>query len=196
MFTDQGLAETGVKTMDVAKRLLDFGFHAPTIYFPLVVQGAMMIEPTESESRETLDAFAAAMERIVAEARKDPELLKTAPHTTRVRRLDETRAARKPVLRWRRAEPVASEPAPVAAAPSVVASVVETAAPVIETAPVAEPETALEEAAPVADNAEPVAESAPVAAIEPDAAPLATSEAAAEPTTGSLRGWVLTTEPV
>ncbi|MEW6269358.1 MAG: aminomethyl-transferring glycine dehydrogenase subunit GcvPB [Thermodesulfobacteriota bacterium] len=101
VFTDQGLADTGVKTMDVAKRLLDFGFHAPTIYFPLVVSGAMMIEPTETESRETLDAFVAAIERIVAEARKDPELLKTAPHTTRVRRLDETRAARRPVLRWR-----------------------------------------------------------------------------------------------
>jgi glycine dehydrogenase subunit 2 len=121
VFTDQGLADTGVKTMDVAKRLLDFGFHAPTIYFPLVVQGAMMIEPTESESRETLDAFAAAMERIVAEARKDPELLKTAPHTTRVRRLDETRAARKPVLRWRPAvaapETVVAEPAAAVAAP-------------------------------------------------------------------------------
>jgi glycine dehydrogenase subunit 2 len=101
VFTDQGLAETGVKTMDIAKRLLDFGFHAPTIYFPLVVSGAMMIEPTETESRETLDAFVAAMMQIVEEARRDPELVKTAPHTTRVRRLDETRAARRPVLRWR-----------------------------------------------------------------------------------------------
>ncbi|HEY8517928.1 MAG TPA: aminomethyl-transferring glycine dehydrogenase subunit GcvPB [Candidatus Binatia bacterium] len=105
VFTDQGLADTGVKTMDIAKRLLDFGFHAPTIYFPLVVSGAMMIEPTETESRETLDAFVAAIERIVAEARKDPQLLKTAPHTTRVRRLDEVRAARRPVLRWRPAKP-------------------------------------------------------------------------------------------
>jgi len=116
VFTDQGLADTGVKTMDVAKRLLDFGFHAPTIYFPLVVSGAMMIEPTESESRQTLDAFVAAIERITAEARKDPELLKTAPHTTRVRRLDETRAARKPVLRWRPAAP--AEVAPTAAVPA------------------------------------------------------------------------------
>ena len=181
VFTDQGLAETGVKTMDVAKRLLDFGFHAPTIYFPLVVQGAMMIEPTESESRETLDAFVSAMERIVAEARKDPELLKTAPHTTRVRRLDETRAARKPVLRWRPAEPAASEPAPVEAAPPVVASVVEAAAPAVESAPVAEP-------APTVENG------APVAAVEQGAATFATSESVAEPATGPLRGWVMVSD--
>jgi len=102
VFTDQSLAGTGVKTLDVAKRLLDYGFHAPTIYFPLVVAGALMIEPTESESRQTLDAFAAAIAAIVEEARTDPDRVHTAPHTTRVRRLDETRAARHPVLRWRR----------------------------------------------------------------------------------------------
>jgi glycine dehydrogenase subunit 2 len=101
VFTDQSLAATGVKTLDVAKRLLDFGFHAPTIYFPLVVAGALMIEPTESESRETIDSFAAAMAEIVAEAEREPETVKTAPHRARVRRLDETRAARRPVLRWR-----------------------------------------------------------------------------------------------
>ncbi|MFM8411932.1 MAG: aminomethyl-transferring glycine dehydrogenase subunit GcvPB [Alphaproteobacteria bacterium] len=101
VFTDQALAGTGVKTLEVEKRLLDFGFHAPTIYFPLVVAGALMIEPTESESRETMDAFVAAMETIVAEAKTDPERLLQAPHHARVRRLDETRAARKPVLRWR-----------------------------------------------------------------------------------------------
>jgi len=101
VFTDQGLAGTGLKTLDVAKRLLDFGFHAPTIYFPLVVAGALMIEPTETESRETLDAFVAAMETIVAEAKTDPARLAEAPHHARVRRLDETRAARRPVLRWR-----------------------------------------------------------------------------------------------
>ena len=105
VFTDQSLAGTGVKTLDIAKRLLDYGFHSPTIYFPLVVSGALMIEPTETESRETLDAFAAALAAIVEEARVEPEHVKSAPHTTRVRRLDETRAARRPVLRWRRSAP-------------------------------------------------------------------------------------------
>jgi glycine cleavage system P protein (glycine dehydrogenase) subunit 2 len=104
VFTDQSLAGTGVKTLDVAKRLLDFGFHSPTIYFPLVVSGALMIEPTETESRETLDAFVTAITTIVAEAKADPERVKAAPHATPVRRLDETRAARRPVLRWRRRE--------------------------------------------------------------------------------------------
>jgi glycine dehydrogenase subunit 2 len=103
VFTDQSLAPTGVKTLDLAKRLLDYGFHAPTIYFPLVVSGALMIEPTETESRETLDRFVDAVRRIVEEARQDPERVRSAPHATPVRRLDETRAARRPVLRWRRA---------------------------------------------------------------------------------------------
>jgi glycine dehydrogenase subunit 2 len=100
VLSDRALADTGVSTMDVAKRLIDYGYHPPTIYFPLVVQGALMIEPTESESREELDRFVAALLAIEAEARSDPELVRSAPHRTRLARLDETRAARRPVLRW------------------------------------------------------------------------------------------------
>jgi glycine dehydrogenase subunit 2 len=92
---------TGVKTLDVAKRLLDHGFHAPTIYFPLTVDEAMLIEPTETESVETLDAFADALIEIAREAETDPDTVKTAPHTAPVRRLDEAGAARNPNLRWR-----------------------------------------------------------------------------------------------
>ncbi len=88
----------GVRTLDIAKRLLDFGFHAPTVYFPLIVPEALMIEPTETESKETLDRFVAAMKQIAREATENPELLKTAPHTTPVRRLDEVTANRHPVL--------------------------------------------------------------------------------------------------
>jgi glycine dehydrogenase subunit 2 len=99
--TDRTLAETGVTTLDVAKRLIDHGYHPPTVYFPLIVNGALMIEPTESESREGLDRFADALLEIAQEAHSDPERVRNAPHTTRRRRLDETRAARKPVLRWR-----------------------------------------------------------------------------------------------
>ncbi len=91
----------GVRTLDMAKRLLDFGFHAPTIYFPLIVEEAIMIEPTETESRQTLDAFASAMVRIAREAREDPEKVTGAPYHLPVGRLDETAAARKPDLRWR-----------------------------------------------------------------------------------------------
>lgn len=94
---------TGVKTLDVAKRLLDYGFHSPTIYFPLVVPGALMIEPTETETKETLDEFADAMIAILKEARDEPELVKGAPHCTVVARLDEALAARKPTLRRPRA---------------------------------------------------------------------------------------------
>jgi len=102
VFTDSQLEkQTGVKTLDVAKRLIDYGFHPPTVYFPLVVKGALMIEPTETESKETIEAFADAMIRIKEEAQREPELVKTAPHWSRVGRLDEARAARKPVLRWR-----------------------------------------------------------------------------------------------
>ncbi|MDD8013374.1 MAG: aminomethyl-transferring glycine dehydrogenase subunit GcvPB [Acidobacteriota bacterium] len=101
VFSDSGLP---VKTLDIAKRLLDYGFHPFTIYFPLIVHGAMMIEPTESESKETLDEFIAVMETIVREARENPELLRQAPTRTPVRRLDETLAARKPVLRWRKGQ--------------------------------------------------------------------------------------------
>ena len=89
-----------VHTIDIAKRLMDFGFHPPTIYFPLIVREALMIEPTETESKETLDAFADALIQIAHEAEEDPELLHTAPHVTPVARLDEVRAARNPVLRY------------------------------------------------------------------------------------------------
>jgi glycine dehydrogenase subunit 2 len=92
--------ETGVTALDFAKRLLDKGFHAPTIYFPLLVPECLLIEPTETESKQTLDAFAAAMTEILAEARSDPQLLKTAPHTTPVRRLDDVKAARVLDLAW------------------------------------------------------------------------------------------------
>jgi glycine dehydrogenase subunit 2 len=95
--------ETGIKTLDVAKRLIDYGHHPPTVYFPLVVAGAMMIEPTETESKETIDLFIDAMQAIAREAQEKPELIHAAPQTTRLGRLDEARAARKPVLRWRRA---------------------------------------------------------------------------------------------
>jgi len=88
----------GVRTLDIAKRLLDFGFHAPTVYFPLIVPEALMIEPTETESKETLDRFVAIMKQIAREAEEDPELLTTAPHNTPVRRLDEVTANRHPVL--------------------------------------------------------------------------------------------------
>jgi glycine dehydrogenase subunit 2 len=90
----------GVSTNDIAKRLLDYGFHPPTVYFPLIVQGAMMIEPTETESRETLDSFADAMIKIKEEAEKNPELVKSAPHSMPVKRLDAVKAAREPILRW------------------------------------------------------------------------------------------------
>jgi glycine dehydrogenase subunit 2 len=91
----------GVTTLDIAKRLLDFGIHPPTIYFPLVVHGALMVEPTETETKQTLDEFVAAMEQIYAEARQDPQILKDAPHTLVLKRVDEALAARQPVLRWR-----------------------------------------------------------------------------------------------
>ncbi len=102
-FVFDGLLDqsTGVTTLDIAKRLLDYGFHAPTIYFPLLFHQAIMIEPTETESKETLDGFIEIMRHIAAEAQTDPDSLKTAPHTTPVRRLDETTAARQPVLRYR-----------------------------------------------------------------------------------------------
>ena len=91
--------ELGVQTLDIAKRLLDFGFHPPTVYFPLLVDEAMMVEPTETEPRENLDAFAAAIERILEESEDDPEIAKQAPYTTPVRRLDEVKANRQPVVR-------------------------------------------------------------------------------------------------
>jgi glycine dehydrogenase subunit 2 len=100
VFDDKLQKDSGVTTMDVAKRLIDHGSHPPTVYFPLVVHGALMIEPTETESKETLDQFVAAMQAIAAESKADPEALKGAPRKTVRARLDETRAARKPVLRW------------------------------------------------------------------------------------------------
>lgn len=100
-FVFDGLREpNGVTTLDVAKRLLDYGFHAPTIYFPLLFHQTIMIEPTETESKETMDGFIDVMEKIAREAKEDPELLKTAPHNTPVSRPDETLAARRPILRW------------------------------------------------------------------------------------------------
>lgn len=90
-----------ISTLDVAKRLIDYGYHPPTIYFPLIIDSAIMIEPTETESLETLDAFIQAMISIAKEAEENPELLKAAPHNTPVRRVDEVRAARTPVLRWK-----------------------------------------------------------------------------------------------
>ena len=91
--------ELGVKTLDVAKRLLDYGFHPPTIYFPLLVDEALMFEPTETETREGLDALADAIEEILAEAERDPEIPRNAPYTTPVRRLDEAAASRRPIVR-------------------------------------------------------------------------------------------------
>ena len=101
VFSDHIQTEKGIKTGDIAKRLIDYGFHPYTVSFPLVVHGALMIEPTESESLEELDLFIDAMKAIARECQDDPEMVKTAPHNTRVSRLDETAAARKPVLRWK-----------------------------------------------------------------------------------------------
>lgn len=92
----------GVRTLDMAKRLLDFGYHPPTIYFPLNVEEGMMIEPTETESKETLDNFIDAMIQIAREVEENPEIVQNAPHTTVINRLDETKAARKPVLRYQK----------------------------------------------------------------------------------------------
>jgi glycine dehydrogenase subunit 2 len=101
VFSDKKQAAKGVKTGDIAKRLIDYGFHPYTVSFPLIVHGALMIEPTESESVEELDLFIKAMRSIAQEVEETPELVKTAPHSTRVSRLDEVGAARRPVLRWR-----------------------------------------------------------------------------------------------
>ena len=102
-FVFDGLADksTGVTTLDIAKRLLDYGYHAPTIYFPLLFHQSIMIEPTETESLETLTEFISIMRKIAEEAISMPDELKTAPHNTPVRRLDETTAARQPVLRYK-----------------------------------------------------------------------------------------------
>jgi glycine dehydrogenase subunit 2 len=98
VFSDARQRETRITTLDMAKRLIDFGFHPPTIYFPLVIPGAIMIEPTETECKDDLDLFIEAMKRIVREARENPELLRQAPQRCKLKRLDETRAARRPRL--------------------------------------------------------------------------------------------------
>jgi glycine dehydrogenase subunit 2 len=100
LFSGRKQKVQGTKTLDIAKRMIDYGYHPPTIYFPLVVDEALMIEPTESETKETLDAFCDAMLKIAEEAEFHPELLREAPHTAPLSRLDEATAARKPVLRW------------------------------------------------------------------------------------------------
>ena len=100
VFSGKRQKAKGVKILDIAKRLLDYGFHPPTIYFPLVVDEALMVEPTETESKATLDAYIDAMKEIAEEVENNPEILHTAPHNTPIRRLDEVRAARQPDLRW------------------------------------------------------------------------------------------------
>ncbi|MEE2881068.1 MAG: aminomethyl-transferring glycine dehydrogenase subunit GcvPB, partial [Chloroflexota bacterium] len=102
VFSADWQKERGVTGLEVAKRLLDYGYHAPTMYFPLIVHEALMIEPTESETRETLDAFIEAMRCINQESHDNPDLVQHAPYTTPVSRLDEAGAARRPDLRWRR----------------------------------------------------------------------------------------------
>ncbi|MCL6544860.1 MAG: aminomethyl-transferring glycine dehydrogenase subunit GcvPB [Bryobacteraceae bacterium] len=101
VFSDQRQARHGVRTMDIAKRLIDYGFHPYTVSFPLIVPGAMMIEPTETESKRELDLFIDALISIAQEAETDPELVRSAPHSTRTARVDEVTAARRPVLRWK-----------------------------------------------------------------------------------------------
>ena len=101
VFSDKKQAAQGIHAMDIAKRLMDYGFHPPTISFPLIVHGALMIEPTETEGKEGLDAFIRAMREIAREAEEDPEIVRRAPHTTPVKRVDEVGAARNLVLRWR-----------------------------------------------------------------------------------------------
>jgi glycine dehydrogenase subunit 2 len=100
VFSDKLQKEHGVQNIDIAKRLIDFGIHPPTMSFPLIVPGALMIEPTETESKRDLDQFIAAMKAIAREAAETPEIIRSAPHASYVRRLDETSAARNPVLRW------------------------------------------------------------------------------------------------
>jgi len=112
VFSDKRQAALGVKTGDIAKRLIDYGFHPYTVSFPLIVHGALMIEPTESESLEELDLFIDAMRSIAKEVEETPELVRSAPHSTRVSRLDEVQAARKPILRWKPTESAAPTPPP------------------------------------------------------------------------------------
>jgi glycine dehydrogenase subunit 2 len=100
VFSDKFQKEHSVLNVDIAKRLIDYGLHPPTMSFPLIVQGALMTEPTETESRRDLDLFIDAMKQIARESKESPEVVKSAPHTSYVRRLDETAAARQQILRW------------------------------------------------------------------------------------------------
>ena len=102
VFSDKIQKENGILNIDIAKRLIDYGVHPPTMSFPLIVHGALMVEPTETESKRDLDLFIDAMKKIAQEAKENPEILKSAPHHSYVRRLDETTAARNPVLKWER----------------------------------------------------------------------------------------------
>jgi glycine dehydrogenase subunit 2 len=102
VFSDDRQAKKGVRTGDIAKRLIDYGFHPYTVSFPLIVRGALMIEPTETESKSELDLFVDAMISIAKEVEKDPELVLKAPHSTRTSRVDEVTAARKPIVKWKR----------------------------------------------------------------------------------------------
>ncbi len=101
VFSDKWQREKGIQNIDIAKRLIDYGFHPPTMSFPLIVPGALMIEPTETESKAELEAFIDAMKEIAREAEENPEILKKAPHKAYIRRLDEVTAARSPILRWK-----------------------------------------------------------------------------------------------
>lgn len=101
VFSDKWQRDKGIQNIDIAKRLIDYGFHPPTMSFPLIVPGALMIEPTETESKAELEAFIEAMKKIAQEAEENPEVVKTAPHKAYVRRLDEVTAARNPILRWK-----------------------------------------------------------------------------------------------
>jgi glycine dehydrogenase subunit 2 len=101
VFSDDRQAKLGVRTGDIAKRLIDYGFHPYTVSFPLIVHGALMIEPTETESKRELDLFADAMASIAREVETDPEMVRAAPHSTRTSRVDEVTAARRPILRWK-----------------------------------------------------------------------------------------------
>ncbi len=107
VFSDDRQAKYGVRTGDIAKRLIDYGFHPYTVSFPLIVRGALMIEPTETEAKRELDLFAEAMAAIAHEAETDPELVRSAPHSTRTNRVDEVTAARRPVLKWKPESPSA-----------------------------------------------------------------------------------------
>src|SRR5258706_176966 len=115
VFSGTPIFQHGVRTLDIAKRLLDYGYYAPTIYFPLIVSESLMIQPTQTETPETLTAFCDTAEKIIAEIKTNPELVKSAPHTTPVRRLDEVKAAREPNLRW----PTWSEPQKYPSSPNV-----------------------------------------------------------------------------